>query len=76
MMGKGVALLPGIGPVLKVQLEAAGFQSACNVLGQFLILDRNEQNFNIWIKKICRSANAKHANACYNGLNAWCNAHL
>ena len=76
MREKGVAVLPGIGPVLRGQLQAAGFHTAYNVLGRFLMLDKNQQNFNIWIKTICPSANAKHANACYNGLNAWCNAHL
>lgn len=76
MREKGVTLLPGIGPALKEQLEAAGYHKAYNVLGQYLVLDKNEQNFKTWIKKTCRSANEKHVKDCHNALKAWCNAHL
>lgn len=76
MREKGVDVLPGIGPALKKELEAAGFHKANKVLGQFLVLDKNEQTFKTWIKQTCRSATEKFADDCYNGLKGWCNAHL
>lgn len=76
MREKGVAVLPGIGPALKKEFEAAGFNKANNVLGKFLVLDKNEQQFKTWIKQTCPSANEKFAKDCYNGLKGWCNAHL
>ncbi|XP_067681849.1 barrier-to-autointegration factor-like [Haliotis asinina] len=70
-----VTELPGIGSVLGSKLSEAKFTKAYNVLGQFLVLDKNEELFVGWLKETC-SANSKQAGDCYTALNAWCDEHL
>ena len=75
MNGKPVTDLAGIGPVLGMRLEAMGFDMAYVVLGQFLILKKNEDLFIDWIKAQT-GANNKQAADCYNCLYEWCDEFL
>ena len=45
------------------------------VLGQFLVLKKDEELFIDWIKDTAQ-ANSKQARDCYNCLKDWCNAFL
>ena len=45
------------------------------VLGQFLVLKKNEELFVDWMKDCC-SANAKQAKDCYTCLNEWTEAFI
>ncbi|XP_067681848.1 barrier-to-autointegration factor-like isoform X2 [Haliotis asinina] len=72
---KLVTELAGIGPVLGGRLNEAGFDKAYNVLGQFLLWDKNKELFVAWLHWIC-SATANDAENCYKALNAWCDSHL
>ena len=72
---KRVTDLAGIGPVLGERLTDKGFDKAYVVLGQFLLLQKNEELFVDWIKGECK-ANAKQAKDCYGCLAAWCDAFL
>ena len=83
MNGKPVTDLAGIGPVLGMRLEAMGIDEATMVLGQFLLLKKNEELFIDRIKDLTKvsgnnlaGANNKHAADCYNSLNEWCGAFL
>ncbi|KAF4518833.1 hypothetical protein B566_EDAN008162 [Ephemera danica] len=72
---KPVTELAGIGEVLGKRLEAKGFDKAYVVLGQYLVLKKNQDLFVDWLKDIC-SANTKQANDCYSCLNDWCDEFL
>jgi hypothetical protein len=53
----------------------AGFDKAYVVLGQFLVLRKDEEMFLDWIKTTV-GANKKQAGDCYNCLKEWCDAFL
>lgn len=72
---KPVNELAGIGEVLGKRLADKGFDKAYVVLGQFLVLKKNEDLFRDWLNQTC-GANAKQAGDCYNCLNEWCRAFL
>ncbi|XP_046351350.2 barrier-to-autointegration factor B-like [Haliotis rufescens] len=72
---KPVTELAGIGDVLGGRLREAGFDKAYVVLGQFLVLKKDEELFQEWLKETC-SANAKHCRDCYTCLKVWCDSFL
>lgn len=72
---KLVTDLPGIGEKLGERLEAKGFEKAYTVLGQFLLLRRDEELFKEWLKEAC-GANAKQAGDCYTALRDWCGSFI
>ncbi|XP_057677262.1 barrier-to-autointegration factor-like [Corythoichthys intestinalis] len=72
---KTVYALGGIGEVLGKRLENKGFDKAYVVLGQYLVLKKDEELFREWLKDIC-GANAKQQGECFNCLNEWCNSFL
>ena len=72
---KDVTELAGIGEVLGGRLTDKGFDKAYTVLGQFLILKKNEDLFKDWLKQEC-GANSKQGQDCYNCLVSWCDAFL
>ena len=75
MGDKSVTKLAGIGKALGRRLADNGLDKAYLVLGQFLVLDRNEELFKDWLKQTC-GANSKQRNDCYTCLNGWCDAYL
>lgn len=72
---KKVTELAGIGPVLGERLEDKGFDKAYVVLGQFLVLKKDQEMFLDWIKDEC-GANKKQGTDCYICLKEWCDAFL
>ncbi|TGZ65963.1 hypothetical protein CRM22_005605 [Opisthorchis felineus] len=72
---KLVTELPGIGERLGERLEAKGFEKASVVLGQFLLLRRDEELFKDWLKEAC-GANAKQADDCFTALRDWCGSFI
>ncbi|NP_001087314.1 barrier-to-autointegration factor B [Xenopus laevis] len=72
---KSVQCLAGIGDTLGRRLEEKGFDKAYVVLGQFLVLKKDEELFKEWLKDAC-SANAKQSRDCYGCLKEWCDAFL
>ena len=75
MSEKEVTELAGIGPVLGGRLKDKGFDKAYVVLGQFLVLKKNEELFKEWLHETC-GANSKQQGDCYECLNEWCRAFL
>jgi len=75
MGDKDVSELAGIGPVLSQRLIDEGFDRAYVVLGQFLVLKKNEELFMDWLKDVCK-ANKKQGADCYGCLRDWCDAFL
>lgn len=72
---KPVTELAGIGPVLGERLAEKGFDKAYVVLGQFLVLKKNEDLFKDWLNQTCK-ADAKKQADCYGCLREWCDAFL
>ncbi len=72
---KSVNDLPGIGEVLGDRLKKKGYTNAYNVLGQFLLLNKDQELFCDWMK-LTSSANAKQAMDCYTALNEWCSSYM
>ncbi|CAL8362972.1 unnamed protein product [Lota lota] len=72
---KKVMALAGIGDALGRRLEEKGFDKASLVLGQFLVLNRNEKLFRDWLKDTC-GANSKQQGDCYGCLKEWCDSFL
>ncbi|XP_070576798.1 barrier-to-autointegration factor-like [Ptychodera flava] len=75
MGDKPVTALAGIGPVLGERLEESGFDKAYVVLGQFLVLKKEEELFVDWLKDTT-NANKKQSGDCYRCLRDWCDAFL
>lgn len=75
MGDKAVTELAGIGQVLGDRLVAKGFDKAYVVLGQFLVLKKNEELFKDWLNQTC-GANSKQQNDCSNCLKEWCSSFL
>lgn len=67
--------LAGIGDTLGGRLEEKGFDKAYVVLGQFLVLKKDDELFREWLKDTC-GANAKQARDCQSCLREWCDAFL
>ncbi|XP_017151005.1 barrier-to-autointegration factor-like isoform X1 [Drosophila miranda] len=72
---KSVTDLAGIGETLGGRLAEAGFDKAYTVLGQYLVLKKDEELFKDWMKDVCH-ASSKQALDCYNCLNDWCDEFL
>ncbi|KAL1489799.1 hypothetical protein ABEB36_013731 [Hypothenemus hampei] len=75
MGDKPVTELAGVGGVLGERLSQAGFDRAYVVLGQFLVLKKNQDLFKEWMKDTC-SANSKQSTDCWQCLNDWCEEFL
>ncbi|XP_037959909.1 barrier-to-autointegration factor [Teleopsis dalmanni] len=72
---KAVTELAGIGETLGKRLTDAGFDKAYVVLGQYLVLKKDEELFKEWMKETC-NASSKQAKDCYSCLNDWCEEFL
>jgi hypothetical protein len=51
------------------------FLQASVVLGQFLVLKKNKELFQDWMKDVC-GANTKQSSDCYQCLSDWCDEFL
>ncbi|OQR74066.1 barrier-to-autointegration factor-like [Varroa jacobsoni] len=72
---KPITDVAGIGEVLGKRLVAKGFDKAYILLGQFLVLKKNQELFTEWLKDIS-GANAKQATDCFQCLKDWCDEFL
>jgi barrier-to-autointegration factor len=58
MKNKPIDAIAGIGPVAKIALNAKGFEYAYHLIGQFLIMGKDEILFNTWLQSevVCMSS--------------------
>ncbi|MBZ3883157.1 Barrier-to-autointegration factor [Sciurus carolinensis] len=70
---KPVGILAGIGEVPGKKLEERGFDKADVILGQFLVLKKDEDLFQDWLK-VTHGTNAKQAQDCFGCLPERCEA--
>ncbi|XP_029927170.1 barrier-to-autointegration factor-like [Myripristis murdjan] len=75
MGNKAVTALPGIGDALGTKLQKQDFDKAYMVLGQYLVLKKNTEQFTEWLKK-ASGANSRQAAECTESLHEWCNNFL
>ncbi|KAI0235705.1 Barrier-to-autointegration factor [Lamellibrachia satsuma] len=75
MEQKDVESLPGIDVVLGGRLREKGYVKAYIVLGRFLMLNRDQNQFMCWMHDMC-GANMKQACDCYRCLCEWCSEHV
>lgn len=68
---KKVTTIPGIGEVSGRMLEEKGYDKAYVLLGQFLVLRKDEDLFMEWLQDACH-ANRKQREDCYRCLKDWC----
>ena len=73
MAGKLVTALPGIGPVWGRRLNEKGFFYATQILGQYLLLNQNPQDFIAWLQN---QFGIYWGWCVYNALHVWCQHHL
>jgi len=75
MGDKPVTDVAGIGPVLGGKLENKGFDKAYVLLGQFLLLKKDQEDFMEWMKAEI-GANKKQGGDAAGCMHEWCNAFL
>jgi barrier-to-autointegration factor len=73
---KSVTELPGISTVLGKRLADNGFDKAYCVLGQYLLLKKDKNLFEEWLKMEPINANQWQASRCVECLNEWCEEFL
>eukprot|EP00051_Salpingoeca_urceolata_P026748 m.478474 g.478474 ORF g.478474 m.478474 type:complete len:91 (+) comp21149_c0_seq1:549-821(+) len=76
MGDKPVSDIAGVGPRATEVLEPLGFSKAFHLLGQFLVLDKDEEMFQSWLSENVSSMNSKHRGDCYNCLSEWAAGNL
>lgn len=74
MGDKGVQALAGVGPAIGGRMVAGGIRRADHVLGQYLVLNKDEATFKQWVRGF--RANARQQQSCYNCIRDWCRQHL
>ncbi|XP_002735221.1 barrier-to-autointegration factor B-like [Saccoglossus kowalevskii] len=75
MGDKLVTELAGIGKSLGIITKNLNFLQAYVVLGQYLVLKKNEELFIDWLKDAA-GANKKQSADCHACLKQWCDAFL
>jgi hypothetical protein len=72
---KPVTDIAGIGETYGKRLNELGFEKAYNLLGQFLLLNKDEENFKEWLKEEV-SMNGKHLNDCCACMSEWTRSYV
>ncbi|CAD5232481.1 unnamed protein product [Bursaphelenchus xylophilus] len=72
---KDITDVAGIGEAYGKKLAEKGFDKAYVLLGQFLLLRKDEECFVDWLKTECGFQD-RFAKACYNCLSEWCQYNL
>ncbi|KAI6204912.1 Barrier-to-autointegration factor [Aphelenchoides besseyi] len=70
MKDKSVQDIAGVGPTYAKKLEENNFTKAYHLLGQFLLLDKQEDVFVGYLKDTI-GMNARYAKAVFACLNEW-----
>ena len=76
---QGVETLPGIGPVYGGRLRDSGITTAQQIVGQYLTMNENREQFLSWLGGICNPQGPRgeyHMNCCYTCVMEWTNQHI
>merc|ERR1712227_524985 len=72
---KEVTEIAGIGETYGQKLKDQGFEKAFNLLGQFLLLNKDEEMFKEWLKEEV-GVKGKHLNDCTNCISEWTRSYV
>jgi len=72
---KEVTEVAGIGPTHGKRLIELGFEKAYNLLGQYLLLNKDEEMFKEWLKEEA-GIKGKHVNDCNNCISEWTRSYV
>merc|ERR1711917_38484 len=72
---KEISEIAGIGPTFKKRLNDKGFEYAYNLLGQFLLLNKDEETFQEWLKDEAEM-NSKYAKDVSNCISEWTRSYV
>jgi len=72
---KEVNEIAGIGPTYEKRLKESGFQYAYNLLGQFLLLNKDEETFQEWLKDEI-SMTKKYSKDCSGCIAEWTRSYV
>ena len=76
MREKPVEAIDGIADKAKSILNEKGFEKAYHLLGQFLVLSKDELIFDAWLQTEVSSMNSDHRGRCIYCLKVWCENNL
>ena len=74
MSNKEIECIPGIGEKNGIKLRKKNYDKADVLLGQFLILKKNEELFIDYLKDI--GINRTCSKQCFDALKSWCDEFL
>jgi hypothetical protein len=75
MQNKEIDMVYGIGAIYGEKLRAKGFEKAYHLLGQFLVMSRDQEVFISWLQKEIGFSD-KHAHQVSCCMGEWCNNNL
>ncbi len=76
MDDKPVEAIAGVGDKAKVLLNERGYIYAYNLVGQFLVLNKDEALFNEWLISNACSMNNIMRDNCISCIKTWCERFL
>ncbi|KAI6240644.1 Barrier-to-autointegration factor [Aphelenchoides fujianensis] len=72
---KEITDVPGVGPTYANRFQERGITKADQMLGQLLVVQKDEQKFANWTKETA-GMRPGHSKAAYNSLNSWANQNM
>ena len=76
---KSADTIGGIGDNAAIVLKKRGFEKAFHLIGQYLVLDMDEQLFKKWLTDLLEEENIKvqdkYLDSVYRSISEWCGAH-
>jgi hypothetical protein len=72
---KEITDIAGIGETYGKKLRDLGFEKAYNLLGQYLLINKDEEMFKEWLKDEV-GMNGKHLNDCHNCISEWTRSYV
>ena len=72
---KPVNQVPGVGRAMSGALARIGITSASQLLGQFMLMNQDKEQFNGWLMSLSCRSNCRTRNDIYAGLLGWHQQH-
>eukprot|EP00052_Salpingoeca_macrocollata_P030511 m.319811 g.319811 ORF g.319811 m.319811 type:complete len:100 (+) comp23478_c0_seq1:66-365(+) len=73
---KDVETVGGIGPKAADALKKRGFSKAFHLLGQFMLLNMDQEMFSEWLKEQMKEEKVelqdRYVQSCFRSLKGWC----
>jgi hypothetical protein len=73
---KTIDNVPGIDPLIEEEFNKFGFTKAYQLLGQYLLCNKNNEQFNNWLETTIPSMTPYNRHDCINALSEWVHNNL